>query len=243
MKINREIDDKLAWRFDNYRQNFKSKGLFTEFETGTVLFNRKAPDPSERRLYANFNVEVISTAEAMPQLYTLEGEKIPKSWLAHDGIQYMLKDLDRGVVVGLGEVPIVTRNQWPKNCRSAAVYWASEDSYPKGAPIKVFRPYVPPEEEKVFIAELTHTARVFASLKDYKPFMCNNSWKISPTEIRTLMGRVKNGEALTDIVDAWTSTVTSSMAFGKDVLSRDLRHYKYLSWEGSNVNVTNAVNS
>lgn len=72
---------------------------FVRFATGELAVDNMRWRPAMRKFYPEYNVTLASSRDKIPDLYTVDGERVPKAWLNHSGSNTLLIDHDTKRVV------------------------------------------------------------------------------------------------------------------------------------------------
>ena len=140
MKITHEFG-KRAYapvKWDRYNAFYTENGIFAEFQTGEVVITDSLPNPYERHVYSDYNVQVVSTTSSnCPELF-LDAEctePVKKAWVNSEGQQILAIDLDHKVAVNLASTwqnaaATPARRMLGGNFARQAAYWANADQPP-----------------------------------------------------------------------------------------------------------------
>ncbi len=165
-----------AW--DRFNAFHICNGHFVEFETGEMMVIG-TPNPDERKLYPEYNVQLVTTTDNdCPTLYLDKEctEPVKKAWVTHHGQQHLAIDYEQNVAVALLE-------GWNRgkstilgdHVGQASAYWAGQKRLPMPiAQIKVQRP--DPRYKKKMASVLTDVRAAIRALWRMKESTVNSDW-------------------------------------------------------------------
>lgn len=225
--------DRTGDNFDQYKRFSITRQMgFVEFMNGELTYNRRSPDPDERKMYERYGIQIASTGDTdLPKFTTLEGEEIPKAWLGYNGIQYMAIDHEKGVVVGTHNMLDRDRNQLPRNISNCSVYWASYLAMPIGGTLRYWKPAELTEQEHDYVAILKKLAKAMCALEGIT-YANGNTPMWTASQLRQFMATNPDPSAA---MQALPVQVARQMIYAPTSwLERDKKVVRYLTWQGSN---------
>ena len=153
--------DEMRLRFDSYQQPYTYlNGSFVAFSSGEMGYTRARPDPDDRILYPQVNCRVFSSADIPKDIRKRlcvfpandQTTPVPPQWLHYEGIQYMLYDIERNLIVGLENRSELNEKRIPRNKRNFSVYWpCCDDSRPIGGPLLYWPAHIASKEERQYL--------------------------------------------------------------------------------------------
>lgn len=189
-------------------------GSFVQFDTGEVICTVTKPRLEKRRIYRTLNIQIVGTNDYdCPQLYTLEGEKIPFAWLNSCGSQALLLDLDNQHLVRLSGESL---QGVPSRFVHVPAYYPGPGRLPVGSSISVGRPYKWDKAEREHIRSLVAAAKVKVKFDELPPIWPRRYARLDPV---ALLSR------------EWGSFNTlelKKLAQNHIWPRRDVTHYQYL---------------
>lgn len=159
-------------RWDAYNCFHVSNGPFTEFETGELILRNK-PDPSQRKHYDSYGLQLVSTSDARwcPQLYLDKEctEEVKTAWVTQGGQQIIAVDHEQRVAIkvnGRWGVKTQALQFLGSHLQSAAAVWTGPNRLPiplakitVSKPDKTVRKELAPKLDEVRAA-VTAAARI-----------------------------------------------------------------------------------
>ena len=148
-----------------------------QFDTGEVIFTQHRWEPDQRKLYRDFNITVVSTADVRcPLLYrhATDEKPVPKARLNQTGQQIILIDHDHGIAVSLefgdslsSDLPRREfQERLPERLRAHAfAYYAGPKSVPISRGIDIWRPRVFGKMQEEHLTELVCASRAWCDLQ------------------------------------------------------------------------------
>jgi hypothetical protein len=151
-------------RWDRYKAFHMTNVNFVEFETGELMVVG-TPDPDARKYYPEYDIQLVTTADAeCPKLF-LDKEltqPVKKAWVTHKGQQQLAVDYDRGVAVALYDGWVGTKHTvLGEHVERARVYWAGQSRLP--VPLAKIKVQTPDPEYKKKMASVLSEVRAAVS--------------------------------------------------------------------------------
>ena len=179
------------------------RGPLIQFQTGELFVINRTWEPDERKLYANLNIQVVSTKDDdCPALFRPGDKKaIPKSHLNCAGQQILLVDWNHHVAVGLdGDKRKKFRypkdlgmSQWLEN-KSFAAWYKGEKYEPIGQQVCIEYDYPFTKDQQEHLSDLKMACATWYAM--------NDDAKLPPSEERRMKYEVKPVEMLEAL--SWT---------------------------------------
>lgn len=175
-------------RWDEYRAfHWNVARGFVQFETGELIYTISKPDPDQRRIFRDLDVQIVATGDKdCPRFVTPEGEKVASAWLNRKGQSYLAVDLTTGRAVQLGghitygrAKPDARDEQAPFYLQGRfTAYWAGPGRNPVGKPIDYAPPMKYEGEERQRLDNLKAQCEAWCALMGIEPKRYSRTEKI-----------------------------------------------------------------
>lgn len=180
-------------RWDSYNafHTYVGNNNFVQFETGELMTTSTRWTPSDRMVYSELNVEVITPRDSKYKYKLPDGRIVPKAWLMAEGSPNLLVDLDTKHTVSLSRDWKKTEER-PDHLRRAVAWFYSAKSKPQStSTITISEPRKLETVERKWIRDLRKLCNVFVKLNEQN----NQCWDNYQFDYKDLLTLVADGKS------------------------------------------------